>query len=167
MFCKQLWSTVWKEKVLGWSGRPFLCGSSPRVCAHPGSSACRCLLWNALPRVKVWTTSTKQNGYFKDFVDSFFSSWCIEKLCSERKIIWLFGSLRKVLIFYGKHLCDKDNSVLCQEMCLCVLVCGLYYCSFLQDNLKISWSLFHRCILHLKYLFNLCRLGKVSLCECF
>jgi len=56
-----------------------------KMCAHLGSSACRCLLGNALPRVKVWRTSTKQNGYLKDFVDSSFS--CIEKLYIQRKII--------------------------------------------------------------------------------
>ena len=152
---------------------PFLCSpspsplSSPKMCAYPGSSACRCLLWNALPRVKAWRTSTKQNDTLKVLLTALFLSAYRETMYSKKNLVIIWWSLIEVLKFHGKHLCNKDNNVLCQETCLCELVCVLYYCSFPRDNLKISWTLFHRCILHLKYLFNLCRLGKVSLFVCF
>lgn len=110
---------------LFWAVPPPFPFSSSKMRAHPGSSACRCLLWNAFPRVKVWRSSTKQNGYFKYFVHSFFffPSWCIEKLCITKKnpnhmIIW--WSLMKVLKLHVKHLCNKDKCSMPRNVLVCV-----------------------------------------------
>lgn len=154
-----------KKMVLRWSPETFSVQSLPFPSLLP-QSVCiprKLSLDVSFPTVKAWRTSAKHNRYFKGFVELHR-----EAIDSKENHTIIWWSLIGVLKFHGKHLCNKDNNVSCQEMCLWMLLLRvLYYCSFPQDNLKISWFIFHRSILHLKYLLNLCRLVKVILSECF
>lgn len=120
MCCRQLWSTMWKEKVLGGSCETFSRQSFPFLSLPLGTSASRCLLWDALPTVKAWESLPSKVDSLKVSLTALFLSVYRGTVYSKKNHEITWWSLIEVLKFHEKHLCNRDNNVLCQEICLCV-----------------------------------------------